>query len=124
MAKGKFSQVFEARHNHAGDPEKDDIGAGDEVGCRVKLFQLGGFCGPTESGKGPEPGAEPGIEDIRILGPVLAGRFDLSEGFVSSIPDRDTVAPPELSADAPVLKILHPVVIDFAPAIGRKAELA
>ena len=124
MAKGKLSQVFEARHNHAGNPEKDDIGAGYEIGCRIKLFQLGGFCGPTESGKGPEPRAEPGIEDIGILSPVLAWRFDLAEGFVAPIPDRNTVSPPELPADAPVLKILHPMVVDLAPTIGRKAELA
>ena len=34
------------------------------------------------------------------------------------------MAPPELTADAPVLDILQPVVIDFLPAFGEEADQA
>ena len=75
---------------------------------------------------GPEPGGEPGVEHVGILGPSLAGRFDLdARSFAAAlrrIPDGDAVSPPELAADAPVLDVLEPVVVDLFPAFGEEPD--
>ena len=66
-----------ARHDHARDPEENDVGSGDEVGGRVEGAEGGrggvvGFvAGPAHRGEGPEPGAEPGVEDVGVLFPIF-----------------------------------------------------
>ena len=35
-------------------------------------------------------------------------------------PDRDAMSPPKLAADAPVLNVRQPVIINFCPAVGMK----
>ena len=39
------------------------------------------------------------------------------------IPRRDTMTPPDLSRDAPVLDVAHPVVIGVFPIVGHEADL-
>jgi len=53
-------------HHHPGDPEEDDVEAGDEdVGGEV--FPVGfGVLGPAEGADRPEAGGEPGVEDVGV----------------------------------------------------------
>jgi len=64
----QLPHVFVARHDHARDPEENDVRPGDEIGGRIKLLQRVGLLGPTHRGKRPEPGTEPGVEDVGVLG--------------------------------------------------------
>ena len=41
---------------------------------------------------------------------------------VVAVPRRDLVAPPELAGDAPVVDILHPVIIGLAEALGHELD--
>ena len=41
---------------------------------------------------------------------------------VVAVPRRDLVAPPELAGDAPVVHILHPVIIGLAEALGHELD--
>ena len=41
-----------------------------------------------------------------------------------TVPDRNPVAPPNLTGHAPILDIGHPLQINFGPALGRKIGLA
>ena len=82
-------------------------------------LKLRGVVRPAEGREGPERGAEPGVEDVLILlkdnraveavlAPYLllaAADVDLS---VIVVPGGDSVAPPELAGDAPVLDVSHP----------------
>ena len=69
---------------------------------------------PANGRKAPEPRGGPGIEDIRVLFPVLwigwRGEGDVTMGGLIAVgtltvPDGDAMAPPELTADAPILDI-------------------
>ena len=44
--------------------------------------------------------------------------------LILSVPDRDAVSPPELTADAPVLDVLHPVGVGLAPACRAEGDVA
>ncbi len=53
-------------HHHPGDPEEDDVEAGDEDVGREVFLQLLGLLGPAERADGPEAGGEPGVEDVGV----------------------------------------------------------
>src|SRR5438270_9193914 len=40
------------------------------------------------------------------------------------LPHGDAVAPPDLARDAPVADVLHPVEVDFGPAVGPELDVA
>src|ERR1019366_9003683 len=40
------------------------------------------------------------------------------------IPNRDAMSPPKLAADAPVLDVAHPMVVNLRPALRMEAHLA
>src|SRR5450756_3105535 len=95
----------EAEHHHPGDPEEQDVVAGDEHARRVEGAQVGGIVRPAERGERPQAGGEPGVEDVGVLRPPLRGRFvgsDAAHLSVRAIKDWDPVPPPELAGDAPV----------------------
>ena len=118
-----------ASHNHAGNPEEDDVGGGDEVGGGVVVFDflVVGVAYAVEERDGPEPAAEPGVEHVLVLAQgagvaiLLGGHFPgfflvhghdgLHLAVHVEIPCGDTVAPPELAADAPILDVLEPMAV-------------
>ena len=80
-----------------------------------------------------QAGGEPGVENVGLLGDVrrgavlagggrLAGDGDL--GAVTAVPCRDAMAPPELARDAPVVDVLHPLVVGLAVLVGRELDVA
>ena len=124
-------------HNHAGHPEKDDIGPRHQIRRRVKLRAALRI----HRRERPQPAAEPRIERILILHPVLGigrrlgadvniarlsirliqlRRLAQLRRLLAAIPDGDAVPPPELAADAPILNPLQPVRVCLGPV--RRAE--
>jgi hypothetical protein len=56
----------ELHHHHPGDPEEDDVEAGDEDGGREVFPERLGLLGPAQRADGPEAGGEPGVEDVGV----------------------------------------------------------
>ena len=84
VAERHLAGQLELHHHHPGDPEEDDVEAGDEDARRVVARELGRLLGPAERADRPDAGGEPGVEDVgvaaegdedraRLLG-ELAGR--------------------------------------------------
>ena len=132
VAEGNVIHELAAGHDHARDPEEDDVGCGAEVGRRVVAGEVGGLVGPAERREGPEPGREPGVENVGVLrdrlgtGAALrAFRRRLGRGpFVAARAgvDGDAMPPPDLAGDAPVTDVLHPVEVGCLVAFGRELD--
>ena len=66
-AEGNIARILHAHHNHPGHPEEEDVVAGLHDRGRVEIAQVFGIIGPAQGGVRPQPGAEPGIQHIRVL---------------------------------------------------------
>ena len=64
---GDVVHVLDSHHDHAGDPEEEDVVAGFEDGAGVEVAEVFGLVGPAEGGVRPEAGAEPGVQDVGVL---------------------------------------------------------
>ena len=67
---------LQARHDHARDPEEDDVRAGDERrwsdrNSRSPPASIAACVRPAQGGERPEPGRGPGVEDVLLLLPVF-----------------------------------------------------
>ena len=126
--------VGEAGENHAGNPEADDVVAGDEgVGGVEVVVILGVLVGPAQGGERPQRTAEPSVQRVRVLGQFGAAALGAGAGSlfgnnglaaVVAVPSGDLVAPPQLAADAPVAAALHPVDVVLGEALGHELDLA
>ena len=125
--------VLQSREDHAGNPEEDDVVAGNQGVSRVEIFQLRGLVRPAQGRERPQRRAEPGVQRVLILVQVGAaalraggGRFlgDNHLAAVVAVVGRDAVAPPELTGDAPVLDVLHPVVVGLVHPLGDQLDFA
>ena len=128
VSEGNFTRILDAHHDHAGNPEEEDVIAGFHDGGRIKIVQVLGIIRPAQGGMRPETGTEPGIQHIR--GPVRCccePHWDRSAGSstaddhlaaILAVPDRDAVSPPQLAADAPVTDVFHPVQVDLGETFG------
>ena len=72
FASGEPRAELQPRHDHACNPEEDNVGRRDERVGRVEVPQIvrlprPGFQGPVVHGERPEPGGEPRVEDIFVL---------------------------------------------------------
>ncbi len=90
--------------------------AGDQDVGGVELRQVRGLLRPAERGERPQAGGEPGVEDVGVLRPALAGgrlvvRAEADDLAVRAVPDGDAVAPPQLARDAPVVEVVDPVEV-------------
>ena len=139
MLERHLTTILVTGHDHAGHPEEDDIRAGDKVGCRIIVFDLGivGMVDTVEDGDRPQPGREPRVETVALLLQVSGGQSRvlllrelqsllgrLSHDKVAlavgslEIVSRDAVAPPQLTRDTPVLDVLQPVAIGVLVFLG------
>ena len=123
------------QHDHPGNPEEDDVETGDQHVGGVEFLQELGLLWPAESGEGPQPRAEPGVQHVVVLTQhhvaaqlmlgadfgFVAANVDLA-GFV--VPGRDAVAPPQLTADAPVLDVAHPREVHVFVLLGHELDTA
>ena len=124
--------LLKAGEDHTCDPEEDDVIARDHDARGIpELEILGALIRPAEGGKRPERGAEPRVEHVGIAVDMLAvaglalagvGARDGDMATVVAIPRRDLMTPPELTGDAPVVHVLHPVIIGLAEALGHELD--
>ena len=135
LAKGHLAGEFQAHHDHAGDPEENDVEAGDQHRSGIVGLECLRIVGPALGGERPQRGGEPGIEHILVLAQrhrridaVRGARFRLVAGDIPAavrvVPGRNAMSPPELAADAPILDLVHPFVIHRAPIVGHEADAA
>ena len=138
-----FVLVFLTSHDHARHPEEDDVGSGDEVVGGVVVLELGvvGVEDAVEERQRPQPRAEPSVQGIIILAQVFEGQILVTrlldgefQGFFGSFSDHETafgqvvgrnlMAPPQLTADAPVLDVLQPVTVEVDIFGGIEFDVA
>ena len=134
LAKRHLARELEAHHDHAGDPEEDDVEAGHQhrgrvVGLERRASRSGQPC--VENGQSAEENhvsstssswrnATRGVDAVRGARLRLAAR-DVPAALLV-VPGGNAVAPPELAADAPVLDLAHPLEIHAGPVVGDEAD--
>ena len=122
-------------HDHASDPEEDDVVAGDEHGTRqvevVGRAVVALRLRPAERGEGDEGGGEPSVEHVGVARELHAfaclllslflatGDIDVA-GFV--VPGGNLMAPEKLAGEAPVLNVLEPLAVDAAPFLREDVD--
>ena len=88
---------------------------------------------PALRGEGPQLRAEPGVQHVLVLMHVMAAALGAHVGVlgqsvlpaaVLAVEHGDTVAPPKLTRDAPVLEVFHPGGVGLRPARGVEGDLA
>ena len=100
-----LTHELDSGHDHAGDPEEQDLRRGHERVPGIERLEALGLVGPAQCTEGPERRGEPSIEDIRILLEIgraalaaFGGLLDPREGRTAgAVPDGDAVPPPELA---------------------------
>ena len=98
-------------HHHPGHPEEQDVVAGDQNACGIELCQFGGVLWPAHGGERPQRRREPGVKHVGVLLPALGRglvRPDAARLPVGAVPDRNAVAPPQLTRYAPVVHVVDP----------------
>jgi hypothetical protein len=134
VAERHLARELRAHHDHPGDPEEDDLVAGDEHARGQEERELLRLRGPAERGEGDERRRVPGVEHVRVArqGAAVAGCLGRGAGVgfaagdeglaVLPVPRRDLVAPPELARDGPVLDVREPVAVGREPLLGHEAH--
>ena len=134
-----LSFVFVSGHNHAGYPEEDDIRPCHQVACRIIIFDffITRIVDTVEQRNRPQPGREPRIQTVFVLTEIFhcqscvaclflcfrQGFFGSGCHYVTAFRQevsRNTVSPPQLTADTPVLDVFHPVTVGIL--IFRRIE--
>ena len=135
VAEGDLVHEIEAHHHHPGDPEEDDVEAGDEGARRIIARELRRLLRPAERREGPERRGKPGVEHVFVarerhaiaaFGARRGKRrffrlFDIGVA-VLVIPGRDAMTPPELTRHAPGLDILQPLEIGLLPILRHESS--
>ena len=127
-----FHEVH-GHHDHPGNPEEDDVKAGDQHVSGVEGFQPFSDFRPAQGAKGPQCRAEPGIQNIVVLAEFqVGGQVVLLANFVFAaahvdvalgvVPGRNAVAPPELAGNTPVLDIAHPGEVHILVLFGHELD--
>ena len=80
LVKGLFVHELHAGHDHAGDPEVEDLAGGRQDVGRIEVGQFGSLLGPAEGGEGPEGTGKPSVQHVRVLGQLVGA--GLLRGFV------------------------------------------
>ena len=67
MVEGDVAHVVQARHDHTGDPERDNVACGDQHARGIPRLQVLRFIRPAQRGMRPQRRGEPRVQHIRIL---------------------------------------------------------
>ena len=133
IPEGDVLHHVEPHHHHPGDPEEEDVEAGHQQRRGIEGLERFGLLGPSQGRKGPQRGAEPGVEDILLLAQLRAAAIGAAVGILRGDdhlpaplagPDGDPVAPPDLPRDAPVADVVHPLEIGGLPGGRHDAGLS
>ncbi len=101
----------------------------------MELTQRVGVFRPAEGGEGPQRRGEPGVEHVVVLTQrnigaqvIFLTHFVLAAAYIDVavvvIPGRNTVAPPELAGDTPVLNVAHPGEIHVFVLLRHELNIA
>ena len=135
VAEGDLFLEMEAHHHHAGDPEEDDVEAGDQHIGRIVAMRAPGVSSgqpSVENGQSAEENQVSSTSSSRVSvtsRAVLGARAAASAACfalldediaVFGIPGRNVMAPPELARDAPGLDVLQPVEIGLLPILRHE----
>ena len=134
VGKRRLVHEVEPRHDHPRHPEEDDLGCGDDGVAGIEAGQILGVVGPAQTGKGDQPGGEPGVQYVLVLvhlaaaggthGQVITAHRRERAFLDLAIPHRYPVAPPELARDAPVADALQPCLVVVTPSLRNELERA
>ena len=130
VLKRHLSLVFVACHNHTGYPEEDNVRSCHKVACRIVVFDffVARVVDSVEQRDRPQPRREPSVQAIFILtkvfhcqGGITRLFFCFCQSFLGSSGYyittfrqevcRNTMSPPQLTADTPVFDVFHPVTV-------------
>ena len=121
-----------AAHDHASDPEEENLRGGDKRVGGIERLQVGSLLvRPAEGGEWPELRREPGVKDVGVLrergvAALFAGgrvnTIRLFEVAFGATPHRHAVSPPNLPRDIPVADVFEPVHIDRIPPLGENTD--
>ncbi len=114
-----FTGEFHRHHDHAGNPQADDVVSCHHNVGRVKRFQFLGLFGPAQGRESPKGRREPGIQNIGILHkfhacsqimfiPCFLFTAPYIDVAIGVIPGGNSMSPPELPGDTPVFDVSHP----------------
>ena len=87
--------------------------------------------GPAQRTEWPEPRAEPGIQHILILMQSLATTMSTETNILTAhsylialitVPDWNTMTPPELARNCPVVDIFQPIDIRLVQALRQDLD--
>ena len=133
VLKRHLVQEVQRAHDHASNPQRDDVARGDERRRGVMALEQLRLLRPTLRGEGPQLRAKPGIQHVLVLMYVMAAALGAHVGVlgkcvfpaaVLAVEHGDAMAPPQLATDAPVLEVLHPGGVGLRPARGVEGDLA
>ena len=129
LFKRYLSGLLNSGENHTNNPEEDNVIARNQDIGRIEITIILGIFRPAECLKGPEGTGEPGIQGILILRKMLSSAMRTSfrhlltdYHFAASIAvvGRNTVSPPDLSGNTPVLDIFKPVEVGLSIVFRNK----
>ena len=130
VAERDVAGELHAGHDHPRDPEEDDVERRQHQVRRVVSEDVVGPVRPAHRAERPQLGTEPGVEDVVVLLQCPAAlallRRLLGDDHPAAglaVPRRDPVTPPELPGDAPVVDVVHPLVVGLRPVLGEEADL-
>ena len=125
-----------AEHDHARDPEEENVEAGNQEAGRIKGVEVSARFGrdlrPAKDGDRQQARREPGVENIGLLRNLLraavgaGGGIDAGDGdlvALRAVPCGNAMAPPELARDAPVVNVLHPLEVGLLVHLRREADV-
>ena len=130
---GCLTGMLTAGEDHSGNPEENDIVAGNQDICGIEVVQILGLFGPAKGLKGPQSRAEPGIQHIGVTLNVSASAlFALAgiltgDGYMTTLcagPGGNLMTPPKLTGNTPIADIFHPVGVGLAETLGNELCLA
>ena len=122
-----LSGVFTSGEDHSCYPEENDVVTGNKDIGGIEILQILSVFRPAKGFERPQGGTEPGVQHIRIpinlctaalftLTGILTGDSDVTA--VGTSPRRDLMSPPQLTGNAPIPDIFHPVKICLAESVG------
>ena len=130
---GGLAHLLHTAGNHAGHPEGNDVVTRHQHIRGVEILQILGVIRPAQRGEGPQGRAEPRVQHILVLMDMRAAALGAHRrvfpahhhlAAVVAVPHGNTVAPPQLTAHAPVTDVLHPVHVILGEPSGHKLGLA
>ena len=122
----------QAAHDHARDPEVQDLVPRHEGGRRIEGPKIGCLIGPTQRRVRPQLGGEPRVEHVGILnqlgGSALGARRRVLDRrdlvAVRAVPHGDAMPPPQLPRDVPVAQVVQPLRVRALPAPRPERDAA